>query len=177
MADLVLDIIKSMLYERQPPEEGQLDGTLYLFKGQVKLVPGINFHKSIYPTYLIMERWRAPNKKPYINKIYYKVYVQRTEEEVFLIRKKENCEIHYFTNPIGSMNIITSIFQRLDQQMFSFILQNVSIGPVISWISTVNYFVQESNINERVKNILLHFKHIDFEMHQLNNKYIGGNPE
>ena len=43
MADLILDAIKTFLYERQEPEEGQLDGTFYMFKGLITVKENIKF--------------------------------------------------------------------------------------------------------------------------------------
>ena len=65
MADLILHNIKSFLYERQSPDTGRLDGTLHMCKGYLTIGKDVKIYKSIYPTYILMERYRGSKNKIY----------------------------------------------------------------------------------------------------------------
>jgi hypothetical protein len=106
MSDIILDSLKSFLYERQAPEEGILDGTFRLIKGRANINENTNIYKSIFPTYFLMERWRG-----FKNRIYYKCYFIKKGSNFELIKKKDDCENHYFKKPIGSIHILASILQ------------------------------------------------------------------
>jgi hypothetical protein len=162
MSDLVLDAIKSFLYERQEPEEGLLDGRFYMFKGHILMKPGINFHKSIYPTYLIIERHRGPK-----NRIYYKVFVNKTENEVLLIRDKKKCEHQFFKKPMGAIFLIQNILRKIPNDNFSFIIEGNSFAPVIVHLDRMydNYTI--------IQDALVYYENIDFEVHQLYNDVVA----
>lgn len=161
MSDIVLDAIKSFLYERQEHEEGRLDGTLYLLKGQINLDEKINFKKSIYPTYLIIQRYRDDNRN-----IYYKTLVNKNEKEVFLLRLKEPHEKYYFHKSTGSIYLIMNIFQKLRDQQFTFIIDGNCIPPFVVHVSTMNYEYMVHAIHLICMDILTHFDNINFELHQ-----------
>jgi hypothetical protein len=166
MSDLILHNIKSFLYERQAPDIGRLDGTLHMCKGELNINKEIKIYKSIYPTYILMERYRGSK-----NKIYYKVYVnQDLEGNINLIRKKEDANIHYFIKPIGAIHIFSSVLQRVPDSYFTIIIEGNSIHNYFIKLNNMNYSVIETHLQITLQNILYHFEYVDFENHQRFNR-------
>lgn len=170
MSDLILDIIKQFLYERQLGQEGKLDGALYLCKGDIKnnIVP----HKSILPCFMIMERWQG-----FHNQIYYKCYVNpalddNLNEEFKVINHKNDCQIHFFKKPMGAILLIMGIIQKVRDQIFTFISDGNAIQSYFTKFSNSNYDVAEPRIQVLVQNVLSHFEFVDFQHHQYFNKYV-----
>jgi len=165
MSDVVLHAIKTFLYERQSPEEGILDGKLYMFKGHVNMNSTVKFHKSIYPTYLIMERFRGPN-----DRVYYKVFVHKNDANIDLVQaSRKNCEVHYFKKPIGAIFLIYNIITKLATENFSFIIEGSSFANLIIHYNRNLGFDYNRHL---VNDVLTYFENIDFEMHQLLNPLV-----
>lgn len=159
--DNILYLIKSYAYERQEPEEGKLDGSFYILKGKIFLRKDVKFEKSIYPTYLKIERYRGID-----NTVYYKTYVNKTDDSVALIHNYNNCEKHYFKHAMGSIFLIMNIFEKLQNQEFTIIIHGNSIAPLCLLLNTYNYEFIQSNLQLHVNNALTHFDNIYFELQQ-----------
>ena len=169
----LLITIKDFLYERQEPKDGRLDGTLYLLKGQRTIPKGVKVHKSIYPTWMRIERHRGRK-----NKIFYKTFINKDEEgEIQLLNKRNKQEIHFFTKPLGAIHICSRIFSANPNEWFTFIIEGECIANYVIQIDSrmnnqFDRIIKESGIQNRVQNILRHFEYIDFEHHQYYNYII-----
>jgi hypothetical protein len=163
MADDILYLVKKYLYERQEPDEGKLDGTLHLCNGSINST--VILHKSIFPTWLKIERHRGSR-----NRIYYKTYVNKDSYGIPIVLNKKSQEIHYFTNPIGAVNLITSILQSIPDQNFTILIEGENIANYVIYFSNENYQQVEARLYQQVHSILTHFSYIDFEHHQYYNK-------
>lgn len=176
MSDIILHSIKSFLYEKQKPERGRLDGTLYLFKGNININKNTKIHKSIFPTLAILERHRGPsdNKScPSDNKscpsgITYKLFINKNPENgnITLIKKKEDCLNYYFKEPEGAIHILFSIIQTRAME-FTLAIEGENIPHCVIHMNSFNYEIIEGHLRIQLMNILTHFRCIDFESHQL----------
>jgi len=174
MSDVVLHAIKNFLYERQQPDEGLLDGTFYLFKGFVNIDDKIKFYKSLFPTYLIIERHRRKYEE-LVNdniicrfEIFYVVYVSKINFG-FISKTRTNCERHYFKSPEGAIFQIMNIIQKSNQNLFTAMIVGNSIGPVIVHIDRT---IERIGIQNLINNILVYFHNVHFEIHQLYNEIV-----
>jgi hypothetical protein len=182
-SDIFLYTIKTFLYERQEPDKGRLDGTLYFCKGRVNIGPQTIIDKSILPCYVIMERYRGLN-----NKIYYKLYVnreQKIENDILTTNIKllnnvdldqdldlDQYEQHYYIKPIGAIHLYTQIMQLTEPQYFTFILQGSNISNYIISLNNLNYAITEPNIQIILQNVLYQYEYTDFMHHQYFSKVV-----
>jgi hypothetical protein len=162
-------LIKGFLYERQPPEEGQLDGTLYVCKGIINVYDDTKISKSIYPVYLIIERHRGRN-----NQIYYKLYsnTDKTTNGLINQKLKETYTIQYFIKPIGAINLIMGALQSENNSDFTIIIEGSSISSTIAHFNNFDFDERLAQTNMYVQNMLIQFENIDFTHHQYYNKRI-----
>lgn len=168
MADLITSIIKSYLHERQIHEKGKLDGTLHFCKGLLEIGPKHKISKSIYPTYIIMEKHRGLNQR-----VFYKVFTNKVNDKYQLIKNKNDCSYHFFKEPIGAINLYYTVIQQ--QQLegierFTLVLEGSSID---------NYVIKLDFLNDNflmmqilLQNILEQYRYTDFEHHQYFNPII-----
>lgn len=164
MSDVVLDAIKSFLYERQNYDTGKLDGELHLIKGTVNIRKDVKFEKSIFAKILVIERHRRKEK------IFYKVSTSKTNNEYKILKHKQTCDVHYFTKPIGSINIIFEILKQIQNEQFTIIINSSNFPMFIYHINNIHMdFILETSLNMILQNILIQFETIDYEEHQLRN--------
>ena len=169
MSDLVLDIIKSFLYERQETENGRLDGTFYVCRGLLNISKDTKISKSIFPTYFIMER-----HKDKFRDVYYKVYINKDSEgSINLISpNKDNCECHYFTKPIGAIHLLTTILSQSRFRQFTFIIEGSCIGNYVITFEDDNNIMFDPRVHVFLQNILGHYEYTDLVRHQYYNKVV-----
>jgi hypothetical protein len=167
MADLISDIVKDFLYERQEDKHGRLDGTLYFCKGHINIRKNTKIDKSIFPTYIIMERHRSPD-----NRIFYKTFVNihdsgnefiaPTESYNILKIKRNDNNKCFFTGPLGALHLYTSILQNIPNHEFTFILDSNSDGTHVTHLNNFNYMEVEAHLQITIQNILQQFQYTDF---------------
>jgi hypothetical protein len=167
-------LIKNFLYERQEPYNGRLDGTLYICKGILHIYPDTKIYKSIYPIFMIIEKYRGIK-----NKIYYKMYINKNNEQQYdliNLKNKENCEVHFFTKPQGALiNIFNLMQTKNDVDNFTFIIEGSKISNIIAFVSNINFNISQTDflyLNTILNNILTHYEYIDFESHQYYSKVV-----
>jgi len=168
MADLISAIIKSYLHERQIHETGRLDGTLHFCKGLLDIAPTHKIGKSIYPTYIIMEKHRGLNQQ-----IFYKVYINKIDGKYKLIYDKNECNHFFFKEPIGAINLYYTVIQQqkeLHINDFTFVLEGSSIENYVVKLASINNSFMMMQV--LLQNMLEQFRYTDFEHHQYFNRVV-----
>jgi len=166
MSDIILDAIKDFLYERQRPKKGRLDGTLYVCKGHLNIKENTVINKSIFPYYIIIEKYRGIDEE-----IYYTLYKNSDNS---LIRNKTNCESHFYKKPIGALNCIIALLQSLNEHLFTLIIQGNCMSNYIVRVDITELEFVEGffYLNMILTNILNQYEYTDFKHHQYFNKII-----